>query len=323
MLLYSEPQPSFITLQMRQDILLHIKVELVNPTGSIKYKTARNLLDDAEKQGLIKPGSTIIESSSGNLGIALAALCAQRGFDFICVVDPNISAQSRKTIKAYGGKVHCVTEKDANGGYLGTRINYVKSYIAENPGTFWTNQYGSPSNPGAHYRYTAREIEQNVPDLDLLAIGAGTTGTLIGCCEYFADRIDILAVDSLGSVTFGGRPGPRYVPGLGASETPPIFRPGLVKDHISVPESEAIVMCHWLAATHGYLAGGSTGTVLAGVAHRLPTLKAGSTIVAISPDGGEKYLDTVYNSAWVEKHFGSDLLRRIEHNRRAAVPEIG
>ena len=243
-------------------------------TGSIKYKTATSLLDDAARRGKLLTGSKIIESSSGNLGIALAALCSQRDYKFSCVVDPNIPEQSKRMIEAYGGKVICVTKKDANGGYLSTRIDFVRDHVRKSPEVYWTNQYENPANPDAHRRFTAQEIADRFPKLDLLVVGAGTTGTLMGCISYFGDEQRVLAVDSVGSVTFGGAPGSRHIPGLGTSLLPPIFDRSAVQEHVMVPKIEAVLMCRWLARSHGFLLGGSTGTVLAGLKRKSSTLKA-------------------------------------------------
>ena len=297
-------QPSFTKLRLNETVDVVVKIEAGNPTGSIKYKTARNLLDRGEAQGHIEPGWDVIESSSGNLGIALAALCAERGYKFTCVVDPNASEQSLATIKAHGAQVHQVQERDANGGFLGTRISYIQRYVSENKKVYWTNQYANPANPEAHFLYTAKEIDEHVPNIGLLVIGAGTTGTLMGCSKYFGDRVRILAVDSVGSITFGGQPGDRHVPGLGTSCRPPIFKRSDWWDFEAVPEREGIAMCRRLARKLGYLAGGSTGLVLAGLARRPDLWGIEGAIVVISPDGGEKYLDTIYNDDWVAGRFG-------------------
>lgn len=322
LLIYDHNPPNFTKLQLHDSIELLIKNESRNPTGSIKYKTAKNLLDRAEQHGQIKPGWRVIESSSGNLGIALAALCAERGYRFTCVVDPNASGQSLAMIRAHGAQIHQVQERDFNGGYLGTRIAHVQRYVSENENVYWTNQYSNPANPEAHFLYTAKEIEQYAPNIGLLAVGAGTTGTLMGCSNYFGDRIKILAVDSIGSITFGGRPGERHVPGLGTSRRPPIFRRSDWWEFEAVPEREGILMCRWLAQKFGYLAGGSTGIVLAGLVRRPDLWTSEGTIVAISPDGGEKYLDTIYNDDWVTTKFGAGILEPKDEYPEPAILKI-
>lgn len=289
------------------DARLFLKLEWFNPAGSIKWKTAKSILDTAERQGRLYPGARLIESSSGNLGIALAALSAERGYHFTCVVDPNAARQSVETIRAYGAEIHEVTERDAHGGFLGTRIAYIHDRVARDPDLIWTNQYANPANPAAHYNHTGPEIMEAVGDADCVVIGAGTTGTLMGCLRYFRDhhpQVQVLAVDSLGSLTFSGTAGPRHIPGLGTSRKPEIFRSEELGDAILISEAAAVHLCHWLARCHGLLAGGSTGSVLAAIAAFPDLFPAGRTVVAISPDSGEKYLDTVYNPAWVADRFG-------------------
>ncbi len=309
--------------QMRQiqglvDARLFLKLEWFNPAGSIKWKTARSILDTAEREGRLYPGARLIESSSGNLGIALAALSAARGYHFTCVVDPNAARQSVDTIRAYGAETHEVTERDAHGGYLGTRIGYIRDRIARDPDLIWTNQYANPANPAAHYNYTGPEIMQAIDDVDCVVIGAGTTGTLMGCLRYFRDhhpKVQVLAVDTIGSLTFSNNAGPRYIPGLGTSHTPDIFRPEEVGDAILISEAAATHLCHWLARSHGLLAGGSTGSVLAAIAAFPDLFSAGRKVVAISPDSGEKYLNTVYNYKWVSDRFGLSASDLIMHPR--------
>ncbi len=287
---------------------LLLKLEGVNPTGSIKYKTALGLLDAAEQQGLVRPGAEIIESSSGNLGIALAALCATRGYRFTCVVDPNATRQSLDVIRAYGGRIVELTQRDAHGGYLGTRIAYIKALIREKPDVYWTNQYHNPAGPQVHCDMTGPEISAHVPQADLVVIGAGTTGTLMGCLQHFETRTKdapcVLAVDSVGSLTFSDHAQPRHIPGLGASHSPSILRRDRVSNVVLVPELQAIRLCRWLAQSHGILVGGSTGSVLAGLLARPDLSNKATSIVAISPDGGEKYLDTVFSDDWVQRKFG-------------------
>ncbi|MEO5877357.1 MAG: 2,3-diaminopropionate biosynthesis protein SbnA [Streptosporangiaceae bacterium] len=286
---------------------LALKLEGFNPAGSIKLKTAVALLDDAEDRGLLAPGSRIIESSSGNLGIALSSVSATRGYAFTCVADPNTPRQSIALMKAFGAQVVVVTDRDAAGGFLQTRLDHIRDRLLADDGLYWPNQYANPANPLAHYQRTASAIAREFPDLDYLFVGAGTTGTLMGCADYFrrhSPRTRIVAVDAEGSVTFGHPPAPRHIPGLGTSRRPEILRPGLIDDLVVVPEPEAVAMCRLLAATRGVAAGGSTGSVLAAVSRLSPSMPPGSTAVAIAPDLGDRYLDTLYDDDWVNSRFG-------------------
>lgn len=222
-------------------IRLVLKIEGLNPVGSIKLKTALALIDDAEQRGLLVKGDRVIESSSGNLGIALSSVCAIRGYPFTCVVDPNTAPQSIALMKAFGSQVIVVDTPDINGGFLHSRIDCIRERMAADPCLVWPNQYANAANPQVHYDRTAACIVKEFPDLDYLFVGAGTTGTL---------------------------------------------------------------MCRRVAAERGIAVGGSTGSVLAAVASKRASLPPGATVVAIGPDTGDRYLDTIYDDDWVRERFG-------------------
>lgn len=285
----------------------YLKLESLNPAGSIKLKTALGLIDDVTGRGLLADDTILIESSSGNLGVALSMICAERGRSFTCVVDPNTSGHSVKIMKAFGTNVVVVNKHDSNGGYLGTRIAYIRDLIARDRRYVWLNQYENPNNAGIHARMTARSISEAFQRVDYLFVGTGTAGTLMGCLRHFREHSPhtrVVAVDSVGSVTFGRPAGKRYIPGLGASQRPPLFDPEGIHALESVAEADAVRMCRHLARTCGLLGGGSTGTVVAGVLAWRDRLPEGATVVAIAPDSGERYLDTVYDDEWVSRHFG-------------------
>lgn len=285
----------------------HLKMESLNPAGSIKLKTAVGLVDDVQARGLVGPGTQLIESSSGNLGVALAMVCAERGLPFTCVVDPNSSEHNVRMMRSYGATVVRVDAVDANNGFLATRIAHIKAQVAADPRYVWLNQYENPANPAAHARTTAHAIARQFGHVDYLFVGAGTTGTLMGCLQYFRRHhpaTRIIAVDSVGSVTFGTPPGRRYIPGLGTSQRPGIFDAQGVHALEMVPEAQTVTMCRHLAKSRGLLVGGSTGTVVAGVHAWRDRIPAGAVVVALSPDWGERYLDTVYDDEWVLQRFG-------------------
>ncbi|OLL30998.1 2,3-diaminopropionate biosynthesis protein SbnA [Burkholderia sp. SRS-W-2-2016] len=287
---------------------LYMKLEAFNAAGSIKMKTALGMVDDLETQGRIGPQTVLIESSSGSLGVALSVICAERGYRFVCVVDPNASPSNVKVMKALGAEVVVVDRRDANGGFLGTRIAYIHDAISRNANYLWLNQYANPQNPRAHFHATAPAIAEAFESIDYLFVGAGTTGTLMGCVEYFTQyrpATKIIAVDAVGSVTFGGNSGPRHIPGLGTSRRPEIFCADGIHALEMVREIDTIAMCRFLARSNGILAGGSTGTVLAGVIAWQDRIPADAVVVAISPDMGERYLDTVYDDEWVASRFGA------------------
>lgn len=288
-----------------------LKMESLNPAGSIKLKTAVGLVDDLQARGQIGPDTILIESSSGNLGVALAMICAERGIAFTCVVDPNTSAHNIRMMRSYGAEVIRVDTPDANGGFLGTRIALIRDKVAGDPRYVWLNQYENAANPRAHARTTARSIARHVGHVDYLFVGAGTTGTLMGCVQYFRKHhpaTRIIAVDSIGSVTFDTPASRRFIPGLGTSQRPPIFNVEGIHALEMVPESRTVAMCRILARTKGLLVGGSTATVIAAVHAWRERIEPGSVVVALSPDWGERYLDTLYDDQWVEQRFGVEVL---------------
>ena len=295
---------------------LFLKCEGFNFAGSIKLKAATEMVEAAERDGALKPGSILIESSSGNLGVALSMIAASKGYRFLCVTDFRCNLSTRRLMEALGSQVDIIAaEPDAAGGLLGARLDYVRALCASDDRYVWLNQYTSPGNWGAHYRTTAPEIVRQFPDLDVLFVGAGTTGTLMGCARYMREwdrSVKIVAVDSVGSVTFGGPPSRRMIPGLGASVRPPLLDESYVDEVIRVEEADTIRACHRLAR-RGFLFGGSTGTVVSGAMGWLAEHDSpGLTAVAIAPDLGERYLDTIYRKDWVRDLYGEDVLTCVE-----------
>jgi N-(2-amino-2-carboxyethyl)-L-glutamate synthase len=290
---------------------LFLKCEGFNFAGSIKLKAAIEMVEAAERDGVLTPRSVLVESSSGNLGVALSMIAANKGYGFLCVTDSRCNLSTKRLMQAFGSQVHVITEPDPIGGFLGARINYVRALCASDDRYVWLNQYSNPQNWKAHYRKTAPAIAQQFPQLDVLFVGAGTCGTLMGCARYFRDwqqPVRVVAVDSVGSVTFGGPPGRRMIPGLGTSVRPPMLDESYVDDVVRVEESDTIRACHRLAST-GFLFGGSTGTVVSGALDWLSLHGSqGFTAVAIAPDFGERYLDTVYHANWVQDLYGDDVL---------------
>ena len=291
---------------------LFLKCEGFNFAGSIKLKAAAEMVEAAERDGTLRPGSVLVESSSGNLGVALSMLAASKGYGFVCVTDSRCNPTTRRLMETLGAEVHVITEAtDADGGLLGARIAHVRALCASDDRYVWLDQYNSENNWGAHYRRTAPDIVRQFPDLDVLFVGAGTTGTLMGCARYLRERhpaVRIVAVDAVGSVTFGGKSGRRMIPGVGASVRPPMLDPSYVDDVVQVSEPETVRTCHRLAR-RGFLFGGSTGTVVSGAMGWMAQHRASDlTAVAIAPDLGERYLQTIYDKSWVEESYGEDVL---------------
>jgi 2,3-diaminopropionate biosynthesis protein SbnA len=292
---------------------LFLKCEGFNFAGSIKLKTATEMVEAAERDGTLTPGLVLVESSSGNLGVALSMIAASRGYRFLCVTDSRCNRATTSLMEALGSEVHVIPDSAADepGGLLGARIDYVRGLCDSDERYVWLNQYRNPSNWHAHYNRTAPAILRQFPRLDVLFVGAGTTGTLMGCARYLREwhrPVRIVAIDTVGSVTFGGPQGRRMIPGLGTSVRPPLLDESYVDEVVSVEEADTIRACHRLAR-RGFLFGGSTGTVVSGAVGWLEEQgERDLTAVAIAPDLGERYLETVYRPEWVEEFYGEDAL---------------
>ncbi|XVS67289.1 2,3-diaminopropionate biosynthesis protein SbnA [Actinosynnema sp. CA-299493] len=290
---------------------LYLKCEGFNFAGSIKLKAANEMVSAAVRAGTLREGATLVESSSGNLGVALAMVAASRGYRFLCVTDARCNPATRQLMEALGARVHVITEPDPQDGYLGARIRYVKQ-VCEDEGFVWLNQYANPANWMAHFQSTGPEILKSFPEVDVVFIGAGSTGTLMGCARYFKENkpsVRVVAVDSVGSVTFGTPALPRLLPGLGTSVRPPLLDESFVDEVLHVAERDTVRACRSLLR-HGFLFGGSTGTVISGAADWLARNRPDGDViaVAIAPDLGDRYLDTVYRDQWISDSYGADLL---------------
>jgi N-(2-amino-2-carboxyethyl)-L-glutamate synthase len=281
-----------------------LKLEGFNITGSIKIKTAMGLVEDLERRGVARPHETVlVESSSGNLGLALSLVCAIKGYTFICVTDPNANLATIKGMELYGAQVIVVRERDPVGGYLASRFKAIERILHAQPNAVWLNQYTSLANKTVHAEQTGDEIAQAFDRVDWVFVGAGTTGTLGGVSERLRldfPTITVVAVEPVGSVTFGGAPAIRHIPGIGTSVRPPLADLANPDRVVAVSEDRTVAACLAFVREYHLLVGGSTGTVLAAVRQLAPEFRHGDTIVAISADLGDKYLDTVYDPAWVE-----------------------
>ncbi|MEV6836869.1 2,3-diaminopropionate biosynthesis protein SbnA [Streptomyces sp. NPDC051133] len=313
----------FVDLESIFGYPLYLKCEGFNFAGSIKLKAANEMVESAERDGVLTPDSILVESSSGNLGVALSMIAASKGYRFLCVTDSRCNLSTRLLMEALGSQVHVVAGLDANGGFLGTRIDYVRSLCASDDRYVWLSQYTNAGNWRAHFRTTGPEIADNFPQLDVLFVGAGTTGTLMGCARYFRQwhrPVRIVAVDSVGSVAFGGKPGRRMIPGLGMSMRPPLLDESFVDEVIRVEEADTIRACHRMAR-RGFLFGGSTGTVVSGATDWLARHDAHDvTAVAIAPDLGERYLDTIYQTNWLQDLYGDQILDPAHMSTTASRP---
>lgn len=286
----------------------YAKLEGYNPGGSIKDRTAIEMLRELIAQGRLVPGrSVVVESSSGNLGIGLAQVCGYHGIRFICVVDPRTNWQSIAIMRALGAEVEVVTTVDpATGEYLPVRIRRVRELVATIEHAYCPDQYSNPRNARAH-RATVWELLNALPALSYLFCATSSCGTLRGCAEYIRKHrlpVTIVAVDALGSSIFGPPVGRRLIPGHGASVRPQLYGEGLADVVIRVDDLETVVGCRRLATREAIVAGGSSGAVVSALATMRDRIPAGATCALVFPDRGERYLDTIYDDDWVAAHFG-------------------
>ena len=288
-----------------EKIPVFAKLEMLNVGGSVKDRTADYMVSQALAAGRINSASHLVESSSGNLAIALAMIAKREGIAFTAIVDPNLAPTNRRLIEALGGRIDLVTEKDEGGGYLQTRIQRVHELVRTIPGAVWLNQYANPDNWRAHYHGIGEEIVREMPMEPTHVVAAvSTCGTLMGLARRLRERwprIEVVAVDLEGSVIFGGEGGERQIPGIGASRVPEQLAMPEVDAVIYATDWESALACRKLAECQGILAGGSSGTVMAAIGKLIPNLDKDSCVVTLLPDRGERYLDTVYDLEWPAK----------------------
>lgn len=281
------------------------KLELMNPSGSMKDRSAAYIVERGLADGSITAESQLIESSSGNFGIALATAARVHDLDFTCVVDPKTTPANLRILRQLGAQVELVTEPDDHGCYLDARLARVAELCRELPDSIWINQYANERSWQAHYHGTAGEILADLDrPLDCLVAPVSTTATLLGLARRLRGpfpRLRVIAVDAAGSVIFGGPPGPRHVPGLGAGRRPELLAPGEIDEVVYVSDREAVAGCRALAASEGILAGGSSGAVVAAIERLRPRLPGHWQVLTVLPDRGDRYLDQVYDDAWVAR----------------------
>ncbi len=270
------------------------KLEYLNPAGSVKDRVARAMLDDAEQRGILKPGATVIEPTSGNTGIGLASVAAARGYQVVIVMPDTMSLERRQLMKAYGARL--VLTPGAQG--MAGAIQKAEELAAETPGSFIPGQFDNPANPAAHRAATGPEIwEDTDGEIDIFVAGVGTGGTITGVGGYLKEKdpaIRVVAVEPATSPLLSqGRSGPHGIQGIGANFVPGVLDTGVYDEIIPVEDQDAYAAGRLLGRTEGVLAGISSGAALWAATQlaKRPENK-GRTIVALLPDTGDRYLST-------------------------------
>lgn len=284
---------------------LFLKLEACNPGGSIKEKNAAFLIKEAEESGKLLPGGTIVESSSGNFGIGLAMVGAARGYRVMIVVDAKTAPPMRRMLEAYGAELVDVplSEADANGSMQVARMARAKALSEAIPGAWYPCQHLNPLNPEAHALFTAREIEDAFGGPpDVIVVGLSTAGQLAGIARHFRRwyaGVRLVGVDVAGSAILGTPRHPYKMTGLGLSFAPPNYDPRVLDAAYSVPDQLAFSVCHALARREGLLLGASTGAIVAAGLAFASLLEGRQRVVLLNPDRGDRYLETIYDRAWL------------------------
>ena len=291
---------------------IYVKVEYMNPAGSMKDRVGLNIIRDAEERGMLGPGGTIVEATSGNTGAGLAMVAAIRGYKCIFVMPDKMSQEKVDALRAYGAKVvicpTAVEPSDPRSYY-----SVARRIVEETPGSFYANQYHNPANPEAHFVSTAPEIwEQTGGEFDVFAAGMGTGGTLTGCGRYFKEKnpnIKVVGVDPIGSLYYEYIKTGRltkafsyYVEGIGEDFLPSTMNLDILDDVVQVDDKECFLMTRELVRREGIFCGGSCGAAVMGALKYAQALEQPKRILVLLPDSAQKYLSRVFNDKWMRSN---------------------
>ena len=305
------------------------KAEMVNPGGSSKDRPAVAMIDAAEREGLLKPGGTIVEPTSGNTGVGLAIVAAQRGYRCVFVMTDKVGREKVDLLRAYGAEVVvcpvAVPPEDPN-SYYSTAERLVK----EIPGAFRPNQYHNPVNPQAHYDTTGPEIwDQTDGTVTHFVCGAGTGGTITGVGRYLKERnpaIQVIAADPEGSVYSGGSGRPYLVEGVGEDFFPDTYDPSVIDRTIAVSDRNSFLTARRVTEEEGLLIGGSGGTAVNAALQVAAECGPDDLVVVFVPDSGRLYLSTVFDDEWMAGYgflqAEGPVVADVLGSRREGVPEL-
>jgi len=276
---------------------IYAKVESFNPGGSVKDRICLNMINEAERQGRLKPGSTVVEPTSGNTGIGLALICAVRGYKLILVMPESMSMERASLLSSYGAQLVLTAAWEGMKG----SIKEAESIVGQNPSYFMPDQFSNPANPAMHRRTTAVEIWDALNGkIDAFVAAVGTGGTITGCGEVFKERnprVQVIAVEPAGSpVLSGGDPGPHKIQGIGAGFIPKVLNRSILDRVITVTDDEAYQTAKLLAKKEGLLVGISAGANVFAAQKVAEQLGPGKNVVTVLPDTGERYIS-------IEKYF--------------------
>lgn len=269
---------------------VYVKLEFLNPGGSIKDRAALGMILRAEREGVLKPGATILEATAGNTGVGLALIGVSRGYKVVLAVPEKFSKEKVMLMEALGAEVHRTPDAEGMEG----AIRLMKKLLAETPNGWMAGQFENPANPDYHYETTAAELwEQMGGKIDALALGAGTAGTFTGIARFIKEKSPqtlCVLVETQGSVYGGGKSGNHAVEGIGASFIPATFDRSVCDEVIAVTDKDAFATIKELAAKEGVLAGSSAGAAVFASIALAKRLGAGKRIATIIPDSAERYL---------------------------------